>query len=335
MTRRAIALALLTIAALISGCGERQEDLSGSAAKREKVTVLLDWTPNADHAPIYAAKATGAFERAGLDVELKVPSDPAAALKLVAGRKVDLALSYQPDLLLARDKGAKIAAVAALIQKPLTSLMSLDKDVRSVKDLRGKTVGTAGIPYQSAYLKAIVAAAGLPKDSVKEVGVGFNLSQAMLTKKVDATLGAFWNVEGVELRRRGKHPWILPVDQAGVPEYQELVFVGQMDALKENGTKLRRFMQAMSEGAKSVRADPQIAINALLAADDGLDRSATTASVKATLPVYMPESRKFPWGFMDTRKWESYGNWMLEQDLITNSPTPTSLTNEYLPGTGV
>lgn len=335
MIRRLTLLTALVSTAALAGCGEKQETLTGSVKERTPITVLLDWTPNADHAPIYAAMASGAFDRAGLDVTLKTPSDPSAGLKLVAARKVDLAISYQPDLLLARDKGLKVAAVAALVQKPLTSLMSLDPKIRDPKDLKGKTVGTAGIPYQSAYLKAILDKAGVPRSSVKEINVGFNLTGALLSKKVDATLGAFWNVEGVELRRRGKKPWILPVDEAGVPDHQELVFVGQMDAIKSNGRTLRRFMQAMSEGAKSLETNPQPAIDELLKADSGLDRGATAASVKATLPVFLPEEDRFPWGFMDTRIWEAYGNWMVSSGLIDNPPTPTSLTNEYLPGRGI
>jgi putative hydroxymethylpyrimidine transport system substrate-binding protein len=335
MIPRLATIAALSIALVTAGCGEKQENLGGSVKDRTKVTVLLDWTPNADHAPIYAAKASGAFDRAGLDVELKTPSDPTAGLKLAAARKVDLAISYQPDLLLARDKGLRVAAVGALVQKPLTSLMSLDPKIRSVKDLRGKTVGTAGIPYQSAYLKAILEKAAVPESSVKEVGVGFNLTGALVSGKADATLGAFWNIEGLELKKRGKKPWIAPVDEVGVPDYQELIFVSQMDDLKENGKMLRRFMQAMAEGAKSLKADPTPAVDALLAANRGLDRASTTASVTATIPVFTPDDDRFPWGFMDTRDWEAYGNWLLENGLIKSAPTPTSLTNEYLPGRGI
>ena len=335
MIRRLTLLLVLASTAALTGCGEKDYTLTGSVTELSQLTVLLSWTPTAHHAPIYAAMANGAFDRAGLDVELKTPSDPSAALELVAARKVDLAISYQPDLLLARDKGLKVAAVAALVQKPLTSLMALDPKIRSVKDLKGKTVGTAGIPYQSAYLKAILDEAGVPAESVDEINVGFNLTGALLSKKVSATVGAFWNVEGVELRRKGKKPWILPVDEAGVPDYQELVLVGQMDAIKSNGRTLRRFMQAMSEGAKSLTDDPQPAIDELLKADRGLDRGATTASVKATLPVFLPEDDRFPWGFMDTRVWEAYGEWMVQKGLIETPPTPTSLTNEYLPGRGV
>ena len=168
---------------------------------------MLDYFPNADHAGIYAAKDSGAFSRAGLDVQIQTPSDPAAPLKLLAAGKVDLAISYEPELLLARDKGLKLVAVGALVQKPLTSIMSIGKHaIADPKDLKGKTVGTAGIPYQSAYLKAILERAGVDPSSVKEVNVGFNLVPAMKTKKVDATLGAFWNYEGVQLRLREAAP---------------------------------------------------------------------------------------------------------------------------------
>lgn len=334
LPRPALLLATGLLTLLASGCGAKDDSGAGTP-ERKRLSVLLDWTPNADHAPIYAAIASGAFERAGLDVKLRTPSDPAAALKLVAAKKVDLAISYQPDLLLARDKGLKVAAVGALVQKPLTSLMSLSKDVRSVRDLEGKTVGTAGIPYQSAYLRAIVRRAGVPRSKVKEVNVGFNLSAALVGKKVDATLGAFWNIEGIELRRKGRKVRVTPVDRLGVPTYQELVFAGQMDALRSNGAVLRRFFQALADGERALERDPRPAIDALLKADPGLDRATLTEQVKATMPAFRPSDPQFPWGFMNTREWRAYGQWMVDHKLIGTLPTPTSLTNEYLPGQGI
>ena len=122
------------------------------------------------------------------------------------------------------------------MQKPLTSLMSVGKDaVRTPQQLRGKRVGTAGIPYQSAYLKTILAAAGVDAGTVKETNVGFNLVPAMLSGKVDATLGAFWNYEGTELRLRGRPPEIIRIEEAGVPTYNELVLVANEDALERDG----------------------------------------------------------------------------------------------------
>ena len=146
--------------------------------------LVLDYFPNADHAGLYAAQAAGEFERAGLDVEIKAPPDPAAPLKLLQAGRADLVLSYEPELLLARDKGADdLVAVGALVQKPLTSLMALPgSGIRGARDLAGKRVGTAGIAYQSAYLKTILEKAGVDPGSVKETNVGFDFSRPLIAE---------------------------------------------------------------------------------------------------------------------------------------------------------
>jgi putative hydroxymethylpyrimidine transport system substrate-binding protein len=338
MNRRAAAtaLAVLTLALTLSACGSK-EDITSTRGGLQRVDVVLDYLPNADHAPIYAAQATGAFKAAGLDVRLRAPSDPAAPLKLVAAGQADIAISYEPELLLARDKGAHLASIGALVQKPLTSIISLDGKVKTPKDLKGKKVGTAGIPYQSAYLKTIAKDASVDPASVHEINVGFNLVPSMLSKKVDATLGAFWNVEGVQLRREHKKPTIIRMEQAGVPTYQELVFVADTDKLQEKGVGdvMRRFLQAVARGAKAVKADPNVGADALVKADPDLNRDFTLATVKATLPVFFPENATFPFGYQNADEWRAYGQWMVDNDLLKAIPTPTSLTNEFLPGRGI
>jgi putative hydroxymethylpyrimidine transport system substrate-binding protein len=299
--------------------------------------LVLDYLPNADHAPIYAAQKIGAFKAAHLEVKIVTPTDPAAPLKQVEAGQADLGISYEPELLLARDKGARVAAVGALIQKPLTSIMSLHGKIKTPKDLRGARVGTAGIPYQSAYLRTIASGAGVEPSSVHEINVGFNLVPSMLSKKVDGTLGAFWNVEGVQLQRQHKDPTIIKMDEAGVPTYQELVFVAGQDRLQEKGygAIMRRFMQAMSRGAKAVKANPQLGADALTSADNDLDPATTLAQVKATLPVFFPSNTAYPWGFMNADEWKTYGQWMVTNRLVNTLPTPTSITNEFLPGRGI
>jgi putative hydroxymethylpyrimidine transport system substrate-binding protein len=339
MNRRAAAsvLAVLTTALALSACGGSKKDVTTTRGGLQRVNVVLDYLPNADHAPIYAAQATGAFKAAGLDVRLQTPSDPAAPLKLVAAGRADIAISYEPELLLARDKGAHLASIGALVQKPLTSIISLGGKVETPKELKGKKVGTAGIPYQSAYLKTIAKDASVDPSSIHEINVGFNLVGSMLSKKVDATLGAFWNIEGVQLQREHKKPTIIRMEQAGVPTYQELVFVADTDRLQEKGVGdvMRRFLQAVSRGAKAVKADPNVGADALVAADDSLDRPFALATVKATLPVFFPDNARFPWGYQNADEWKAYGQWMLDNGLVKTLPTPTSLTNEFLPGRGI
>jgi putative hydroxymethylpyrimidine transport system substrate-binding protein len=296
---------------------------------------MLDYLPNADHAGLYEALADGEMGKAGLDVHVQVPSDPAAPLKLLEAGKVDLAISYEPELLIARDKGAQLVSVAAIAQRPLTSLMTLDPKVRTPADLRGGRVATAGIPYQSAYLQTILARAGVPQASVKETSVGFNLVPAMLSKKVDATLGAFWNVEGVQLRRAGKHPRIIHMEQVGVPTYDELVLVARKDTLAERGDDVRAFVQALGRGYAAARADPTAATDALAKADPSLDRAFTLASLKASLPVFFPADASKPFGWQDPRAWDAYGRWMFDHQLLSTRPTASvALTNEFLAGQG-
>lgn len=329
-----VALLALVTATALSACGAKQ-DTTTTGGALQRVDLMLDYLPNADHVAIYAAQAQGYFKQEGLDVRIHVPSDPAAPLKLVAGGQADIAVSYEPELLLARDKGLQVASIGALVQKPLTAIISLNGKVRTPADLAGKRVGTAGIPYQSAYLHTIARKAGVNPSRVQEVNVGFNLVPAMLSKKVDATLGAFWNYEGVQLRRAHKHPTIIHMEQAGVPTYDELIFVARQQELRHNGPVLRRFLQAVSRGARAVRKDPNLGIDPLMKANPDLDRGLQEASVRATMPVFFPSDPRFPWGFQNTDEWDAYGTWMLRNGLIQHAPAPTSLTNEYLPGRGI
>jgi putative hydroxymethylpyrimidine transport system substrate-binding protein len=334
MRRPFVIASLLALA--LAGCGEKAEPGNGQAATAEPLRVMLDYFPNADHAGLYAAQASGEYERAGLDVTLQAPPDPASPLKLLRAGRVDLAISYEPELLLARDQGATdLVAVAAVVQKPLTSLMSVGKRaIRDPAQLAGKRVGTAGIPYQSAYLKAILDEAGVDPATVKETNVGFNLTGAMLSGKVDATLGAFWNYEAVDLERRRRKPVALRMDALGVPTYAELVVVARRTDLDRDGaSRIRRFLQSTARGYTSLRDDPKPAIDALLAADDGLDRGLQEAVIAKTLPVFFPAGDAQPWGWQERDEWDRYAAWMKANGLLKGEPIGgAALTNEFLAG---
>jgi putative hydroxymethylpyrimidine transport system substrate-binding protein len=329
-------LAVLACAAAlaVAGCGEKHDVLEPSGSKH--VELMLDYFPNADHAGIYAAQAGGDFKDAGLDVEIRQPPDPAAPIKQVAAGRVDLAISYEPEVLRARDQGLKVVSVASLVQKPLTSIISLPKaKISRPANLKGKTIGTAGIDYQEAYLKTILADAGVNPATVKVRNVGFGFNPALIAGKIDAALGAFWNYEGEDLKLRGKRPRIIRIEQAGVPTYNELVLVANENALKTDADKIRAFIGAISRGTRALRRDPATAIDGLLKANPDLDPRLQRASVKVTLPLFFPPEGK-PFGWQDPSQWDAFSAWMKENQLLENPPDPrSSFDNDLLPGAGL
>jgi putative hydroxymethylpyrimidine transport system substrate-binding protein len=316
----------------IGACGDDDDGGAGSATNPKPFTLSLDWYVNPDHAGVYTALERGYFGEAGLDVKPQVPSDPSAPIKEVAAGRVDLAISYEPEVLLAHEQGLEIEAVGALADEPLTSLISLPRaGVQTAADLEGKTVGTAGIPYQSDYLETIEGFAGVPSGSVREVNVGLNLLATLIGGKVDAILGGFRNIEGVDLRLRGLDPRIVPVDQLGVPTYDELVLVARRSTVDDDPEAIRRFISALARGTEYAVDHPQEAANAVLESGSGLDPEQTRAEVDATLPLLAGEKGR-PYGYLDPAEWRAYASWMAQHGLIESVPdTDEVLTNELLP----
>jgi putative hydroxymethylpyrimidine transport system substrate-binding protein len=334
--RALLVVGALLAAVALAACGEKKDTLAPAAAQTQPLNLMLDWLPNADHVGIYQALADGGFAKAGLKVHVQVPTDPATPLQLLAAGKVDAAISYEPQLMLARDAGEPLVAIAAFVQRPLTSIVSLhSKHITSPQDLRGKTIGDAGIPYQQAYLKTILAHAGVPAGSVKDVNVGANLVPAMLSGRVAATLGAYWNYEAIQLRQAGKRADVIRVDDAGVPTYDELVLVVRENEIANQTNELRRFVQAIGRGYQAVRSDPSAGVDALVRANPTLNRKLQLASVQATLSSFFPANAALPWGWQDQRQWNTFGQWMLGQHLIKSAQTiANASTNQLLAGQG-
>jgi putative hydroxymethylpyrimidine transport system substrate-binding protein len=329
-TAIALAVSLLALAFGLAACGEKSE---GGAAERQPFNLTLDFYPNPDHAGIYMAQEQGYFEEAGLDVSINSPSDPSAPLKLVAAGRSDLAISYEPELLLAREQGLDVVAVGALVNRPLTSMIWLRKSgVKGVGDLKGKTIATAGIPYQDAFLKTILARVKLTPDNVKSVNVGFGLIPALLSGKAEAMLGGYTNVEGIDLRERGKEPVVTPVDKLGVPTYDELVLVARRQSLEEDPERFRLFLAALGRGTAAAVEQPSAATEAVTAANPDLEPKLTAAEVKATLPLLGARVKGQPYGYMDPRAWEAFAGWMRDNGLVESLLKPSEvLSNDYLP----
>jgi putative hydroxymethylpyrimidine transport system substrate-binding protein len=329
---RATAVALAVCAAVVAvGCGEKTE--STTPGTPQPFTLALDFYVNPDHAGIFEALDNGYFREAGLDVQPQTPSDPSAPIREVAAGRVDLAVSYEPEVLLAHDQGLPVKAVAALVPTPLTSLIWLrDSGIQDIKDLRGKTVATAGIPYQEVYLQTILERAGLSTSDVDTVDVQQGLLPGILGGRAQAMLGGFLNVEGVDLEQRGEDPTVIPVDKLGIPTYDELVVVANSDTLEDRSEDIRLFLDALERGTKAAVDDPAGATKAVLDAGKGLDPKITKAEVRKTLPLLLPEDTKHPYGYMDPNQWDRFAHFFADHGVIKALPAIDDvLTNELLP----
>lgn len=316
-------LLLLGLVALV-GC------LPAAAGSR-KVTVMLDWTPNPDHVGLYEASESGRFSRAGLDVSIRAPSDPTAPLKLVGAGRSELAVSYEQELFFAAAKRLPVIAVAALVPQPLNSFMSINKSVKSLRDLEGRSVGITGVPSDYAILDTALRSVGLKRKSVKVVNVGYNLLPALLAHRVDAVLGVYRNVEGVQLQLRGFRPTIIPVNRAGVPTYDELVLVAHKTRLASDRgyrSMVQRFVRAVLAGTTAARSHParaQSILKKVTHSDDDFLERATPATLRL---LAGPRGV----GCVDVSAWGRFGAWMHRRKLLKRAiPARTVVTAELLP----
>lgn len=265
---------LLLLAVLVAGCGSSSDD----------VTVALDFTPNAVHAPIYEAR--------GHDVKIAIrkPGSGPDSLKLVASGKVDLGVLDIQDLAIARDPGSNpptdLVAVAALVGRPLAALIA-QPDVASPRALEGRTVGVSGLPSDPAFVKAIVEHDGGDVSKVKEVTIGFAAVSRLLTRRVDA-VPAFWNAEGVALKRAGRDVKEFRVEDYGAPAYPEVVLMTSRATLDKRRDRIERALAAINDGLAYTRAHPGDAVTKIARAAETKDTGLVRAQLDAVLPAFAP-----------------------------------------------
>src|SRR5712691_2798704 len=300
---------------------------SALAGSTQRVTLMLDWTPNPDHVGFYDARDTGLFARMGLDVTIRAPSDPTAPLKLVAAGDSDLAVSYEQELYFAAAKKLPVVAVAAVVAQPLNSFMAIEPTIRSLRDLKGHAIGITGVPSDYATLDTALRSVGLTRKDVTVVSVGYHLLPALLAHRVDAVLGVYRNVEGIQLQLRGLHPTLIPIDRAGVPTYDELVLVASKTRLHDDPgyrSMVRQFVGAFLAGTADARAHQQRAL-AILTKVTASDAKFLARATPATLHLLGN-------GCLSVHMWQRFGDWMHGQGLLkTPIPAAAVVDASFLP----
>ena len=199
---------------------------SNNVLANDKITLLLDWFVNPDHGPIIIAQEKGIFEEAGLKVEIIPPANPSDPPKLVAAGKADIAISYQPQLHMQVHEGLPVTRVGTLVATPLNCLLVLeDGPIKKLSDLKNKKIGYSISGMEQALLSAILKKANVNKDEVEYINVNWSLSPSLMSKQVDAVIGAYRNFELNQMKIEGVKGRCFFIEEEGVPPYDELIFI--------------------------------------------------------------------------------------------------------------
>jgi putative hydroxymethylpyrimidine transport system substrate-binding protein len=305
MRRAAALLAAVLLLAGAAGCG-------GDGAEPgapQGVTLVLDFTPNAAHSGIYAAAEEGHFREAGIDLTIRQPGESTDGPKLLEAGRADFAILDIHDLGIARERGFDLVGVMPIVQRPLAAVIARgDGPVRRPRELEGHTVGVTGLPSDEAVVDSEVSADGGDPDQVERVTIGFNAVSSLAAGQVDAVT-AFWNAEGVALRRQGIPIRVFKVDRYGAPPYPELVLTTSQQTIEDDPELVDAMVAATTRGYELAYEHPAQALDALLTAVPSLDRADQAAQLRALRPDLHPAQ-------FDPRTLREWAAWDLEHGLL-------------------
>lgn len=323
----AIAVCVLSLSMLfLGGCGESQE----SADQLEKVTVILDWTPNTNHTGVYVAQKLGYYKEEGLDVEITQPGEGGVA-QLVAADQGDFGFSYQEEMTIARTKGLPVKAIAGVIQHNTSGFASpVEKGIKTPADFEGKRYGGWGSPAEEAMLKALMQQAGADFDKVEMINIGAADFFSSIKKDVDFAW-IYWGWTGIESEIRG-----VPLNFIKLRDYHDAldfyspVLITSEKMIKDKPSLVKKFMKATARGYKYCIDNPEKAGEILLESVPELNKELVIKSQQYLAKEYQSDAKR--WGEMSLERWRKYADWMHSQKLIEKPlDAENAFTNEFLP----
>jgi len=300
--------------------------LSSTAfADKQKVSLLLDWFVNPDHAAIIIAQQKGFFEKNNLEVEIVEPADPTMPPKLVAAKKADLAVDYQPQLQMQVSEGLPLVRIATLVNSPLNSLVVLkNSGIDKIEDLKGKKIGYSVSGFETALLDSMLKSANLSAKDVELINVNFSLSPSLMSKQVDAVIGAFRNFELNQLKLEKQEGIAFLPEKYGVPKYDELIVVANKD--NASSEKYKNFVKSLQEATNYLKDNPKESWEAFISyKPKELDNELNRLAWNDTLPYLAQNPATF-----DKVVYEQMAEFMKENKLIKTLPNVDEYAQEIL-----
>lgn len=312
---------ILVCAMLLCGCSANPNQENNSELK--ELDVVLDWYPNALHAFLYVAIENGYYEEEGLKVNIRFPSNANDAISLVAAGQADIGLYYQQDVIQARaNQDIPVKSIGAVVQGPLNIVLSLEeKNITGAEDLVGKTIGYAGTELSEALIRSTMQYVGADYSDVTMIDVGFDLMSSMTTGNVDATIGCLVNHEVPQMEEEGFSVNWFDLDDYGVPTYYEGVFLANDDTVENDSETLKAFLRASAKGFADMKANPEEALQILLANQNEENFPLSETVERKSMEVLLPMMETADASFLSQSDecWQENIDWMLEQGLISET----------------
>lgn len=312
---------ILTLALTLGLCTGFGVQASADESKElREMNVVLDWYPNALHAFIYTAIERGYYEEEGLDVNIQFPANENDAISLVAAGRAEIGLYYEHDTIQAvANQNVGIKSIGAVVQSPLNIVLSLkEKDIHEPADLVGKTIGYAGTALSESLIRTMMEYVGADTSDVTMMNVGFELMSSMTTGNVDATIGCLVNHEVPELKKEGFEVDYFMVNEYGIPNYYEEVFLANNKMIEEEPEVLAGFLRASAKGFEDFKNDPNGCLQILLDNQNEenfpLTPSVEEQSCQTLLPLM--ETDEIPFLTQTAENWQENIDWMYESGLI-------------------
>jgi putative hydroxymethylpyrimidine transport system substrate-binding protein len=280
-----------------------------SIGAAQKLTLILDWFPNVDHLPIYAAREQGLFAAEGLEIKIISPSDTADGLKMAASGNVDIAVSYEPQTIIAAARGLDVMVFARLIEHPLTTLLFLKgRGIESPRDLSGKKIGYTVPGLMDVLLDAFAQVNHI--QDYRSINVGFAIVQSLTAGKVDAVMGPFKTYETVTMAHRGYEVGYFELEKWGIPDYDELIFITSQKTMQTKPEAMAGFRRVMGLSIARVRRNPPQALEDYLKQVPEADRKIESDAFTLTLPYFATNQQ------LDVKRWQLFADFAFKYGLI-------------------
>ncbi len=341
-----IVMLVMMLVLAMTGCGSQTNGENSSnenetvtnennAEKKEleKITFVLDWTPNTNHTGLYVAQAKGFFEEAGLEVEIVQPPEDGAVV-LVASGKAQFGVSFQDSLAaaFAGEDAIPVTAVGAVIQHNTSGIISrAGEGMDRPKGMEGNTYATWNGSIELATLKEVVEADGGDFEKVELIpSTVTDEVSALKTNSVDS-IWIFYAWAGVKTELEGLDTdYFAFADVDPVFDYYTPVIISGNQFLEENPETAKAFMSALSKGYEFAIENPEEAADILCKAAPELDKELVLASQNYLADKYKADANY--WGEIDANRWNNFYQWVNENELLEDEiPLNTGFSNEYLP----